>query len=484
MKFSCLLALAGVTVLLTGCGGGGGEGNGDPAGSSGGPGAVSKANLVVTVTDPIDRPASGVTVTVYALDTGGTFVSATDSSGQAQLNVPEGRLGVFAVAKEFSGGQAQVVRAKGETLRLSIATQPSVGQPGGGFAGAVVGPVSADGRVVELTLGFFPVNGNNDHSTFADRARKARIEDCFPDIANDSAGVRADCVAGSGSFDAAYAGAEASDVPEPWLESPSGPAGAFETLLLMDQGMALAIDDPADRRLFAAKYFLSRTRGTGDGQQRVILGAFAADDASSGRYSALPQKPVTLFPVENPGWTTDGHGLFTAVDALATLEGGAGALVTAVDRALDFMAANASTRRRALVVVSDGADETCPPGDECLRRRDAVVAKSRSLGIPIVTIGFAGSGTSAQHESMNLLVQSHWGGAALWLDEPSQFAAAMADAQALLNELKPASFATFRLESPTAGAFASGRTVLGKLRFEDCPWDCYEVTVPFAVKIP
>ena len=62
--------------------------------------------------------------------------------------------------------------------------------------------------------------------------------------------------------------------------------------------------------------------------------------------------------------------------------------------------------------------------------------------------------------------------------------ASLRAAFAVLADTKPAAWATFRLESATAGAFASGRTVLGKVQFEDCPWDCYEVSVPFAVKIP
>jgi hypothetical protein len=112
------------------------------------------------------------------------------------------------------------------------------------------------------------------------------------------------------------------------------------------------------------------------------------------------------------------------------------------------------------------------------------MAKSKALGVRIITIGLAGSGSAARHESMNLLAQSDWGAASLWLDDPSQFAAAMADAHSFLGDRKPYVRVTFRIESPTAGAFAPGRTVLGKVRFEDCPWDCYEVIVPFAVKIP
>lgn len=485
MSFKLLLAMIGSTVLLAACSGGGSGGGGEEPGlPSAGGGASQKGNLVVTVTDPIGQPASAVRVTVYALDAGGTYQAFTNAAGLAEFNVPAGRLGVFAVAPEFSGGQPLVMLDKGKILNVGIATRPRAEPSAGGIAGSVVGPVSADGRVLELALGFFPVNGNDGYDSFADRARTARVEDCVPGAANGVPGVPADCIVDPAGFAAGYSGAQASADPEPWLNQPSGQAGTFETVLLMDQGVDLANQDPADRRLFAAKYLLASKGGDSGGQQRVLLGAFAADDASAGHYSPLPQKPLTLFPVENPGWTADGRGLFPLVDSLATLEGGAGALLAAVDKALDFAAANPSSRTRGLVVVSDGSDAACLSEGDCLQRLDAVIAESKALGVRTVTIGFVGSGTAAQQESMNLLAQSEPGGAALWLDNPSQLGAAIADAQSVLADTKPAVWATFRLESATPGAFASGRTVLGMVQFEDCPWDCYEITVPFAVKIP
>jgi hypothetical protein len=488
MPGAVLLMLA-----MTACGGGTGDGSGgtpgtgtgspgNPTGSIGNP-TVSTGNLKVEVTDPIGMPAKFARVSLQS-SFGGTLYNFTDANGTVEMRVPAGSWSIYASGPDYGGGASPVTIGDRQTLTVAIQTHPQVGWSAGAVANALVERVSSDGRVLELVLGFLPVNGNNGYDSFASGIGKARIEDCFPDAANDAPDLRADCIAGPAGFDAVYSGAVASSDPEPSLEWPSGTAGSFELLLLLDQSTDLAANDPNDRRLFAAKYLLSLTGRDAAGQKRVMLGAFAADDAAAGRFSALPQKPLALFPLENPQLTADGRSFFPIVDTLGALEGGAGALLQAVDRGLDFMGAKAWTGRRGIVVVSSGTDEGCGSAGNCARLRDTVIARSKALGVRIVTIGLSGSGSAAPHESMNLLAQSDWGGASLWLEDPSQFGAAMADAQSFLADTKPSARVSFRLESPTPGAFASGRTVLGKVRFEDCPWDCNDVTVPFAVKIP
>lgn len=484
MRWTNVGALLLLLLCLTACGGGGSGGAGDGAGSSGGTSGSGSGTLKVEVKDPVGMPARFAQVSVQPSG-GSTRYGYTDADGRVEMQVPAGRLSVYASGPDFGGGAPDVTLGDRQTLKVEIQTHPHTDQPFGGVANAFVDDVSADGRTVQISLGVFPVNAVNGFDTFIGRADKARIEGCVPDVANDVSGVQADCIAGPAGFDAAYASAQPSQEPHvEWTEGSGGVPGSFETLLLLDQSAAIAIDDSADRRLSAAKYLLSRTDAAAAGQKRAMLGAFAADDAVSGRYSALPQKPLTLFPLENPQLTSNGRSLFPIVDALAALEGGAGALLPAVDKALDFMAANAWNGRRGIVVLGSGVDDVCGSRSDCVAFRNAVMARSRALGVRIVTIGLAGLGTAAQQETMNLLAQSDWGGASLWLKDPAQFAVAMADAYSFLADTKPYVRVTFRLESPTAGAFAPGRTVLGKVRFEDCPWDCYEVTAPFAVKIP
>lgn len=480
-----LLLLLGIAA----CGGGGGQTPASPSSPSAPatppqPPLSGRGTLIVSVLDPIGVPAAGARVIVQPVG-GTTLYRETDATGQVELTVASGRSSVYATAPGFAGQGPDVDIASGATVRVSIATRPRVDQPAGGIANAFIDDVSADGRTVQVSLGLFAVNGVNGVDSFLSRAGKAQIEDCAPDPSNDITAVRADCVSGPAGFDAGYAGTGPSqEVYVEWTDGQGGFARSFETLLLLDQAPALATSDPADRRLLAAKYLLSLTSASAAGQRRVALGAFAADDVASGRYSALPQKPLTLFPLENPQLTTDGRSFFPIVDSLATLEGGAGALLPAVDRGLDFMGANAWSDGRGMVVIGSSADEGCGSASDCIGLREAVISKSKALGVHIVTIGLAGPGSAAQYESMNLLAQSDWGGAALWLADPAQFEAAVADAHAFLADLKPYVRVTFRIESPTAGAFAPGRTVLGKVYFEDCPWDCYQIALPFAVKIP
>lgn len=465
-----------LALTMAACGGGGAGGGQE--GTSGGSGAVPGGNLIVTVMDPLRIPAVGAKVTVQP-DGGSTIYGTTGSNGQAEIRVPAGRVMVYVSGPGFRGFGPDVTVGSRETLKVSVATHPKVDSLAGGIVGAKVVEVSPDGRAVQFSLDIMSVDGVNQYSSVS---TAIQVEDCTPDAVNDTLGVQADCIVGAGGFDAPYGASRTESVET--VSNAGLSFGSFDTVLLLDQGADLAINDPADQRLFAAKYLLSLTSDRGAGQQRSVLGAFSADHAGSGRFSVLPQKPVTLFPLGNPGFTSDGRSLFPIVDALATQEGGAGALLPAVDKALDFLDASADLSSPAIVVVSNGRDDTCGSTADCRRLRDAVVARADARGVRIVTIGLARDGSAADHETMNLLAQTRYAGASLWLDDPAQFGMAMVDVHSYLGDFKPFVRATFRIESPTAGAFAPGRTVLGKVRFEHCPWDCFEAAVPFAVKIP
>ena len=86
-----------------------------------------------------------------------------------------------------------------------------------------------------------------------------------------------------------------------WVE-PDGASDPLAISLLLDQGASLAVTDPEDRRLLGAKYFQTQL----DTDDQVLLAAFAADNASTGDAALLPSQPVTIFPVANPAFTTDG----------------------------------------------------------------------------------------------------------------------------------------------------------------------------------
>lgn len=76
------------------------------------------------------------------------------------------------------------------------------------------------------------------------------------------------------------------------------------------------------------------------------------------------------------------------------------------------------------------------------------------------------------------------GSAAFWLDEPRQLPNTLRSTGLWLSGESSYLGATFRIRSPVPGASASGRVVKGKVVVPVCPGDCYEVQVPFVLRIP
>ncbi|NJN53033.1 MAG: VWA domain-containing protein [Gammaproteobacteria bacterium] len=240
-------------------------------------------------------------------------------------------------------------------------------------------------------------------------------------------------------------------------------------------------NDPWDARLLAAKFFLAgKIAGA-----RVALAAFAADDVASGEASELAQQPVTFFPLGNARFVDAGETLFSAIDSLASLEGGAAPLYAAIDASLDFTATHSakattpSGKRRAVVVLTDGLDDTCGNPAQCSAMRDAVIARSRAEEIDIVTIGQPSLAGDAR--ALTALTQD--GGTALWAED-HQLAIVFGALGPVLDGSAPSHVMRFRVETTTMGVFQSGRTMLGRLKIEICPFDCFSMSIPVAVPIP
>jgi hypothetical protein len=250
--------------------------------------------------------------------------------------------------------------------------------------------------------------------------------------------------------------------------------------LLIDQSTSVVVNDPADARLFAAKYFLTLAGESA----RTVLAAFSSDDPASGQFSLLPQEPVTVFPLENPQFTADGRSYFATVDQLGALEGGASPPFAAIDRTLDFAAADPQQGTKALVVVTNGRDDTCGTRSECRSILDALVQKSKASGVAIVTVGLEDATGTTDHEALGLLSQSTAHGAAFWAPNPKQLAMVLGDVRSFLARSKDTLEVGFRIQSPVVGAFASGRTVIGQVSLEVCPMDCSYTVIPFVVQVP
>jgi hypothetical protein len=84
-----------------------------------------------------------------------------------------------------------------------------------------------------------------------------------------------------------------------------------------------------------------------------------------------------------------------------------------------------------------------------------------------------------------LLGQAGEGSAAFWAGDPALLPTVLLGVREYLGAARPSIMATFRIRSPVAGAFASGRVVTGWVNLTYCPWDCDAVVrLPFAVRIP
>lgn len=487
-----------ILAAALGLGGCSDDSNGGSAGGLNPPtrAPAGTGTLLVKVTDAFGSAVSGAEVSISI--PGGSQRKTTDGTGQTEfIDVSAGSDVSVTVEATDSYARAKLAVSAGRSYTLELTTLP-VSASAGGIVRAWLpdGATSADGRTLEIALQISDVPGfaftrdqwgDEEWDPWANDG--IRIEACVPDAANDHPAFRPDCVSDPDGFDAGYTKVGWSDgvtierlgeATREWSLGDPMPT-PFQAVLLVDQSDISIRDDPADRRLFAAKYFLKYATSF----FAAALGAFAADGPTPGRLGLLPQKPLTLYPVENPTFTSDGGSYLPTVDSLATMEGGAAALYVAIDRAIDLHTSSAFTGKRAIVVLTNGKDETCGSPVDCRRVRDALVEKSRATGVAIVTVGYDGGLGTADHETLGLLAQGAPGGGSFWVDDPRQLAPTMRTVRKYLADLKRTAIVRFQIESPDAGTFVSGRTVLGRVKYsDDCPWDCNYVHIPFAVTIP
>lgn len=487
----CLLA----ALALTACGGGSGPSPEPPAtgapstppgsGTPSNPPVRGTGKVVVIVRDVLHAPLAGARVYLRTYWTDSDQDAVADANGRAEFEkVPENfSIQVyepFPKNDSFAlyGLALQEKVAAGEVKQVDVTASP-YWYPGGGVAAASVaaGGIGDDGKTLELSLKIIQVRHPSEREYLYDTA-SIRVLPCVPDTSNDVPEHRSDCISAADGFDAPYEQGKISLVREQPAGSEQG--RPYAAALLLDQSAGVIVDDPADARLFAAKYFL--TYASADNPK--ALAAFASDAPEAAGLSLLPSRPVSLFPLENPEFSSYGPGYFPTVDALGTMEGGGAPLYAALDRVLDFVAAHHTGSASAVVVISNGRDDTCGSRAACRALRDAVIRKSQAADIAVVTVGVPSANGDVDREALGLLAQGTPRGAAFWAESPEQLAMTVSSAHSYLALQKKLMEVNFEIQTSVAGAFASGRTVLGTLTLEECPWDCYYSTIPFVVRIP
>lgn len=458
----------------SGSGGGAGAGPGEPPGPVDPPGPVEpppgSTRVTIVARDAFGSPVPGASIVLFeSKGTGFLELSTvTDSNGRAEIvGGFEDVYAAMLAATDLFGITYEPHRPADERIDFEVTLHPSSGLTPGVGSLSVTGN-SADGRMLEFSARLYVVEG-----------RVSEGSD-FEAWNIDAVGVlpcAADCIAGPGGFDAAYQGATLS---QDWVD-PGPVPDPLALSLLLDQGASVALADPADRRLLAAKYFQTRL-GAND---EVALAAFAADDAGTGQAALLPEQPVTIFPVDRPAFTSDGSAYFPVIDSLATLEGGGSPLHAALAELIDFTASAASPgNRRAVVALANGDVADCGNLAGCQAAQDALHEQSAAVGVPLVVVGLAGPSGHADRARLGPFAQFD-DGTVFWAQDTRQVPTLFGRIPDILAGRHGAIDVTIRLESPVAGAFAPGNTVVGTLQVVVCPWDCTDLLdVPFGLRIP
>ena len=149
-------------------------------------------------------------------------------------------------------------------------------------------------------------------------------------------------------------------------------ASPYSAAFLMDQSGSITGTDPSDLRIDAARVFMGNL-ATND---EVALLAFA--DGGS-----LPYSPVTIYQDGNRKFTKNPNGLDSALDLLASAEGGGTPLYDSVKIAVNYTSANAVNERRAVLVFTDGDDTA---SDSTL---DDAIGATVAQDIPLHTVGLS-----------------------------------------------------------------------------------------------
>jgi hypothetical protein len=498
------------TIGLSACGGGGGSapssggppssGGNPPAGGSpppGGTGGAGTGTIRVKVTDVFGDAVAGAQVSW--LGNTRTVTLQTGPDGRVQFDdVPTGAARVCADYRtrgHTCGAPDSVNVERGMLLELSRQLQP-YGDPVAAVLSTTVdsGGVSGDGRSLDVTLRVAVTEAQPGRSWFDNGVATysgVEVLNCPARAGDELVELGPRCIQGTDGSDRSYSFGQVVDlgmVRE--IERPALPSAVG---LLIDQSDAGLSPDlaPNDSRLFAAKVFADALLP----DTRLALAGFASDEPS-GSSSRLPQRPVTFFPVESPGFLTSRSQAFEVLHDLSGLVGGGAPLYDAVAAALDFMAARTPhDLQRALVVLADGADSTCGTPARCAERRRGIARQARDAGIRIFFVAVDVEGDCQDptwnhciefraRDHMRLLARE--AGSPLAVG-PGSFHSPLVLARQWLSGPMMVQDIRVRLTSDTPGAFAPGAVVMGELSGvnpSQCPMDCWVHLLPFRVEIP
>lgn len=321
-------------------------------------------------------------------------------------------------------------------------TPPTASAPAGstGSAGAGVDPggVRADGRSLDVTIRVAVPADVPGGSYFGEDSLYGLVaEDCAARDGDELTQLGPRCIQSADGRDISYSFGGIND--RGVLKATDRAPHPTAVGLLIEQGDAGLSSTwmPNEPRLFSAKLFT-------DGllpDTRVALAAFASDEAS-GSASSLPQRPVTFFPVQSPGFSTSKSEAFAVLQNLSSLVGGGARGDAPVDLEEKY---GSQGFYLAKVPLSDLAVEGGYPLAVGVSRNQFSLAETADFNSPLELV-------------------RHW-----------------------LAASEKVQDVRVRLTSGVDGAFAPGAVVKGQLLGQnpnECPWYCYTYVLPFRVEIP
>lgn len=412
--------------------------------------------IVAKVLDQFDTPIPSARVQVSV--EGQAFDVQTAANGEVTLTgVPTGPVPVSISASGFVPAPVQdVIVVEGPAANLAV-NLDRLTQAAGGYVTAIPTPSSDGGQTLQFRVTVVVI----DENAVALENLAAASFTLLP-CADATASV-VDCVRSptDPAFDSAYS--VTSPGAEAFLKVAGMPSVPYAAAIALDQSGSIPTSDPTDARIFASKVFFEQV-GASD---RVVLAAFATGNA------AVPQPPVNVYG----SFTADGPGYFDELDQLATQEGGGTPLYAALDQMLQYTADNAPAgipnQRKAVVLFTDGLDTACVDQAAC---RANSIALSQSLGVDIFTIGLTGA-----VDALALSELADGGnGTFMYADNAQQLIPIYGSLGRLLSRSLTTYESTWTIQAGQAGVFATGRSVLGKLRVAT---GTNTIELPFVVRI-
>lgn len=441
-------------------------------------GATGTLSRVITVAPPVgsvsvtvkDTNGVGIAGAAVVATVGGASRSATtNASGVALVTdvlVGTGTVDVSRDTFVSKTGTAVTVTAN-TTTPLDVTLVRVTSATGGVLTtSSPIAVASPDGKTLEFTIQVVVVNALSEAITGL-LAPAFSLRACTPDAAT----ATNDCLAATSGVvaDAAYTVLGPGAAPS-FEEVPGGAPQPYAAALMFDQSASISDNDPTDARLFSAKEFLKRLGGS----DVASVSAFA-DGLTAGK---LPVMPVTIFPVANPAFDSNGANFFADLDSLATLEGGGTPLYEAICRVIDFTVARAPAGvRRAAVVFTDGQDDplASTAGYSC-KTIEQAIAKTESSGVDIFSIGLSG-----EVDGLVLATLAEAGdGVFLFADDVTQLIPIYGSLGNLLSGSLTTYRLTYRISTEVAGAFQAGRSVRGTLAVNAAT---NPINMPFVVRI-